>query len=98
MDRTATPEEIKAAYRKQALRHHPDKNQGLNATEAAANAEKFKEVTTAYGILSDPEKRRKYDAGGLDNLQPSDLVVEVDLSTLGVVNTAVAAMFSRLGA
>ena len=33
----------------------------------------------------------------MDNLQPSDLVVEVDLSSLGVVNTAVAAMFSRLG-
>ena len=49
------------------------------------------------GILSDPEKRRKYDQGGFDNLNPSDLQVEVDLTSLGFVNTAVAALFNKLG-
>jgi DnaJ-class molecular chaperone len=49
-----------ASDRKLALAYHPDKNQG-QAAEVAA--EKFKEVATAYGILQDPDKRRRYDAG-----------------------------------
>lgn len=46
--RTASEDEIKSAYRKLALRYHPDKNQGSNADEAA---EKFQIILTAYGVL-----------------------------------------------
>ncbi|BDA43789.1 probable chaperone protein DnaJ at N-terminal half [Coccomyxa sp. Obi] len=94
VDRTATAQEIKSAYRKLALAHHPDKNQGETAEVAA---EKFKEIATAYSILEDPEKRRRYDAGGFGSLQKSDLEMEVDLSNLGAFSTAMAAMFSKLG-
>ncbi len=57
--RDATPEEIKKAYRRAAREHHPDANQGDPAAEA-----RFKEVSVAYEVLSDPEKRSQYDRFG----------------------------------
>jgi len=59
VDRTATREDIKAAYRREALRWHPDRNPGDDEAEA-----RFKDATEAYEILRDAEKRRRYDAGG----------------------------------
>jgi molecular chaperone DnaJ len=56
--RDATQDQIKAAYRKLALQYHPDRNKSPEAEE------KFKEITEAYAVLSDPEKRRQYDAYG----------------------------------
>lgn len=57
--RNATAEEIKKAYRKLAIKHHPDKNPGDPTAE-----EKFKEAASAYEILSDPEKKARYDRFG----------------------------------
>lgn len=59
VDRQASPDEIKKAYRKLAIRYHPDKNKGDSSAE-----EKFKEVGEAYAILSHPEKRARYDRYG----------------------------------
>ena len=56
VDKSATQEEIKKAYRKQAMKYHPDRNKGDATAE-----KKFKEVNEAYGTLSDPQKRKQYD-------------------------------------
>ncbi len=59
VSRSATGDEIKQAYRALAKQWHPDKNQGDAAAE-----EKFKEISEAYSVLIDPEKRRRYDRMG----------------------------------
>ncbi len=61
--RTANAEEIKKAYRKLAMKWHPDKNQG---DQRAAAEQKFKEINEAYEVLSDGQKREKYDRFGKD--------------------------------
>ena len=62
----ATQDEIKKAYRKLAIQFHPDKNPGDKAAE-----EKFKEATEAYEVLSDTEKRARYDQFGFAGVDPS---------------------------
>lgn len=59
VDKSASADAIKKAYRKLAVKYHPDKNPGNKAAE-----EKFKEITEAYEVLGDPEKRKKYDELG----------------------------------
>lgn len=59
LTKTATEDELKKAYRKLAQKYHPDKNQGDNLAE-----EKFKDIQEAYQVLSDPDKRAKYDRLG----------------------------------
>jgi molecular chaperone DnaJ len=61
----APDDEIKKAYRKLARKYHPDTNQGDKDAE-----ERFKEVQTAYDVLSDPEKRKQYDRYGSQNGRP----------------------------
>ena len=62
--KTATQDEIKKAYRKQALKYHPDRNQGDSDAE-----KQFKEISEAYEVLSDTQKRKMYDRYGKEGIQ-----------------------------
>jgi len=73
VDKNATEKEIKTAYRKLAVKHHPDKG---------GDQEKFKEITRAYEVLSDSEKRSKYDRFGEEGLEdgggdPGDIFAQM---------------------
>ena len=59
LEKSASPEEIKKKYRKLAMKYHPDKTKGDKASE-----EKFKQISEAYAVLSDPEKKKEYDTFG----------------------------------
>ena len=58
VDKKATPDQIKKAYRKLARQYHPDRNPGDKAAE-----ERFKEISQAHDVLGDPDKRKQYDSG-----------------------------------
>ena len=61
VSKNATDDEIRKAYKKLAIKWHPDKNPD-NKEQAE---EKFKEISEAYSVLSDPKKKREYDNGGV---------------------------------
>ncbi len=67
VSRGATEEELKKAYRRLALKYHPDRNQGDKAAE-----ERFKEASEAYEVLRDPQKRELYDRFGHEGLRQTD--------------------------
>ena len=64
VEKNASAEDIKKAYRKKAIQYHPDKNPGDKEAE-----EKFKEAAEAYEVLSDPQKRQRYDQFGMAGMQ-----------------------------
>ena len=64
VSKNATADELKKAYRKKAIEYHPDRQQGKTEEEKKAAEEKFKEAAEAYEVLSDPDKRARYDQFG----------------------------------
>lgn len=66
VDRNASEEDIKSAYKKLAMKYHPDRWSSASETEKKEAEEKFKEINEANSVLSDPDKRRNYDNFGTD--------------------------------
>ncbi len=66
LSKGASEDEIKSAFRKMAMKYHPDRNPGDKSAE-----EKFKEINEAYSVLSDPEQKQKYDRFGFDGIDPN---------------------------
>ncbi len=81
VSKDASPEEIKKAFRKLAIKYHPDKNKGNKEAE-----ERFKEINEAYAVLSDPEKRKQYDTFGSSEFHKhytqEDIFRDFDFSTI----------------
>ena len=66
IDKNASEDDIKKAYRKIAIKYHPDRQQGKSEAEQKEAEEKFKEAAEAYDVLHDPKKRQSYDQFGFD--------------------------------
>ena len=64
VDKNVSAEDLKKAYRKMAIKYHPDRQQGKSEAEKKEAEEKFKEAAEAYDVLSDPNKRARYDQFG----------------------------------
>ena len=80
VSKSASKDEIKSAYRKLAMKYHPDRNPGDKSAEM-----KFKEASEAYQILSDPQKKSSYDQFGHSAFQNAggvDLAILVDLTPM----------------
>jgi DnaJ-class molecular chaperone len=91
VQKTATADEIKKAYRRLAITWHPDKNPD-NKAEAE---ERFKEISGAYQILSDPDKRQKYDQFGFEAEEFGDMP-DFDNMTFEEANELFSAFFGGI--
>ncbi len=89
VERTASLEEIKRAYRRLAMKHHPDRNNGASDAEA-----KFKEAAEAYEVLSDENKRKIYDQYGRDGLRGAGGPATHDFSRMNVED--IFSMFNEI--
>lgn len=91
VSRAATEDELKKAYRKLAMKHHPDKNPGDKQAEEA-----FKEISEAYAILSDAERRQQYDRFGHAAFDQSSGFGGFDFASAGFADDLFGELFGNL--
>ncbi|OQR85035.1 hypothetical protein ACHHYP_12433 [Achlya hypogyna] len=91
VDKTASEAEIKASYRKLALKYHPDRNHGTPGAE-----EHFKKITTAYAVLSDANQRRSYDISSKEG-NPETVVQGIDVNEMNGLGRVFGALCSKMG-
>ena len=89
VNKTATADELKKAYRKVAMQFHPDRNPGDKAAE-----EKFKEAAEAYEVLSDADKRAKYDRFGHQAFAPGQGGLAAAMQVIWKISSASLEIFS----
>jgi DnaJ family protein C protein 7 len=80
VSRNATPDEIKKAYRKKAMAHHPDRHATATPEEREKEEVIFKEVSEAYQVLSDSQRKHRYDSG--QDLEEHGMGMDIDPTTL----------------
>jgi curved DNA-binding protein len=100
VSRDASPEEIKKAYRKLAMKYHPDKVKG----DKKAAEEKFKQISEAYAVLSNPDKRKEYDQYGSQVFREKFTQEDIfkgfdfkDIFDLGISDSIFSRLFGGLG-
>ena len=91
VERTATEVEIKSAFRRQAMKYHPDRNPGNKEAE-----EQFKKVNEAFSVLSDPQKKQVYDQSGHEGLNGAGGFGGFNASGFGDINDIFGSMFGDI--
>lgn len=95
--KSANEKQIKSAYKKLAMTYHPDRNKAAGEEERNASEEKFKEISVAYSILGDKDKRSRYDQFGMDGVK-NDIpnINPFDFANFTTPGFNIDAMFSKM--
>ena len=97
INRNASDEEIKRAYRKLAMKYHPDRIKNKSPEEKSEAEEKFKEISSANDILSDKKKRSLYDQFGIEGIESSGMAGGMGMGGMPFGPNIFESMFSNMG-